>query len=371
MTVILLSMLVLILFSMILKKSKILTLITIIFMWCLATFTYGNADETIYMSRYLDIGFWENDTEYLFMLLIKVCRFFNLNFIEYKGVVFAIILLLVSLTVWKLCNYPNVALVIFLFYPFFMYISQIRNALATSVFIFGYRYLLADKKENLDSNKVFIDRDDLFFISCIVVATLIHTASFIWLLLLIPKKLNLKFNIIISILMNLFIIVSSNISSIAQLVISKFGAQTRMEGYLSGAYQLSNYRNYGTIMPIAVSIIIFMILYLILWKTTHSDKAILGIKINLILSVCISLILRYSSEFYRLYEGSMLLNTIIILNLIPKGEFLKLKTKIPYFITECLVTLPTIYFIYFFVPGIYNTVVFPVFYQNYLFQIFN
>lgn len=371
MTIILLSMLILVLLSLILKRSKTLTIATVVFMWCLATFTYGNADEVIYQSRYSDIGLWENDTEYLFLLLIKICRFFGFTFVEYKGVIFAIILMLVSLTTWKLCKYPNIALSIFLFYPFFMYISQIRNALAASVFVFSYRYLLTNENKQLNVTNKYVNKSDVFFTVCIILATLIHTASFIWLLLLVPKKLGFKLNVIIAIILNLFIVASSNISSIAQIVISKFGAQTRMEGYLSGTYQLSSYRNYGTIIPIVFSIMIFMLIYVILWKTTHDNKAILGMKINIILTVCVSLILRYSSEFYRLYEGTMLLNAIIILNLIPKTEILKIKTKIPYFITECLVSLPTVYFILFFIPGIYSTVVFPVLYQNYLFQIFN
>lgn len=361
----------LVVFNSILKKSKPLFILTLIFMWLLATFTYGNADEMVYQSRYEDTINWENNTEYLFLLLIKICHFFNLTFIEYKGVVFFVLLVLIASTIWKLSNYPNIVLTLYMFYPFLMHISQIRNALATAVFIFGCRYLVNNNSVRISYHKFNLSINDIKYILCIVIASLLHTAAIIWIVLLIAKKVNLKSNVVIAIIVNIFVYFSSAFPILENKMASLLGATDRMDAYFSSNYQISNFRHYGTVIPVLLTLIIFIITYTILWKTNHDKTALLGIKLNIIMSICISLILKYSSEFYRPVEGLLIINYILSINLIPKVQLLKVKTRIPYFVSEISIVVAVSLFLFFIVKGNVATVLSPVFYNNYLFNLFN
>ena len=53
------------------RKSYILYFVCIVFLWLIASFTTGNADEQIYQSRYDEYQLWEDNTEYLYMALIR------------------------------------------------------------------------------------------------------------------------------------------------------------------------------------------------------------------------------------------------------------------------------------------------------------
>ena len=54
---------ILLLLSFYRKKSKGVFAVNIIFMWLVATFCYGIADETIYQSRYANPDIWKGITE--------------------------------------------------------------------------------------------------------------------------------------------------------------------------------------------------------------------------------------------------------------------------------------------------------------------
>lgn len=361
----------LVLMNLILRKSRSFFFLTIIFMWLLASFTFENADEVVYQSRYETPQLWENNTEYLFMALIKVCRYLGLTFIEYKGVVFAILLFLVGSTIWKLSHYPNVILTMYMFYPFLMHISQIRYALATGVFVFGCRYLVNDNSNRIVFRKISISLNDIKYIVCVIIASLLHSAALLWIIILIAKKMNVKSNIIIAILMNIFIAVSSSISGISSKMFALIGASNRIDAYFSANYQMSEFRHYGSVIPVFIVLIIFVITYMILWRKDHNNIALFGIKLNIIMSVCLSLILKYSSELYRPFEGTLVLNYILLLNLIPNEQFLRVKTRISYFLSEIFAMSAVILFMIFLVKGNIQSILVPVFYNNYLFNYFN
>ena len=46
------------------RKSYILYFVCIVFLWLIASFTTGNADEQIYQSRYDEYQLWEDNTVY-------------------------------------------------------------------------------------------------------------------------------------------------------------------------------------------------------------------------------------------------------------------------------------------------------------------
>lgn len=56
--------------NILMKDSKLIFFLTLIFMWILMAFTYGNADENIYFSRYTEPYLWNNQTEFLYAVII-------------------------------------------------------------------------------------------------------------------------------------------------------------------------------------------------------------------------------------------------------------------------------------------------------------
>lgn len=361
-------------FNMFFKKSKIIYIITIIFLWIIMTFTYNNADETVYLSRYTSPALWKGNTELLFGLLINVCRSFKLSFIQYKGVLSFIELLLVSLTVWKLSKTPNIIISLYMFYPFVMHVSQIRNALAVSVFVFGYRYLLNDDK-NYFKNFTLLTINDIKYVICIIIASLIHSASIFWLILLLAKKLEIKSTIFFTMIFSAFIIIFFNPSSI-NFLLSLLGASSRMGAYMSMAYQSSDYRHYSsTYFILLVEIIVFLTLFLIrryISRGTDRDKKSynLVIKINILLLISIAFVYRFTSEMYRPVEGAMILNYIVIINLIPAKLKMRLRTTLRAFTSQLLIYLCPIMCFFMMAANKYNftSIVEPIYKYNYFFN---
>lgn len=353
-------------------KSKIMFGVTCLFMWILMAFTYGNADEAVYIARYTQSNVWEGQTELLYGLLIDVSNSLGLSFWQFKAVITAIQMLLIASTVWKYSKQPNLVMFLYFLCPFMLNIAQMRHALASAVFIFGARYLL---EEYEDKPKYFkITYSDIKYVICIFVATLIHTASLIWLVLLFAKKFSFSFNVFFTAVVNiliLFVVTPSNLVLIA----SKFGASDRIAAYLSDEYQTTEWRHYGQIIWVLfVAIIVYIICFHLLNnKKTYKniEQTRLVLKLNVVILCICGVLLRYTGEVYRLQEGLFILNYILITNSLKKEDY----SNYNFFQRDIKVLL--LAFVY--VLGVMwmmilqhnvQTILLPVFQNNYFFELF-
>lgn len=320
--------------GLIVKRSRTLYILSILFLWVLMTFTYGNADEGVYLSRYTTPELWANNTEYLFSFLIDVCRKLGLNFFAFKGVTAAIEITLVGKTVWKLSKYPNVVLLFYFLSSFAYNVTQIRFALASSVFIYSIQYLF---KDNTTYKSNFFSSNELKYIVGVIIAAFIHTSAVIWLVLLIAKKCNIKTTVIFTIIFNILIIFNISPSFISDFL-QGFGAEGRMTAYLSSAYQNSSFRTFGQLKLVLFAAILEIIICAYILKNKNYFENInqidLIFKMDIIILIIIGFIVKYTPEVYRLQESLFLINYIILMNAIPSDSFLKVKTKIPIFIIE-------------------------------------
>lgn len=313
------------------KRSKSLFIVSAFLMWTIMAFTFGNADESIYISRYEHPYSWLGSSELLFSAIIYCCRAIKLNFVQYKAVLALIYMLLTSTTIWKLSKYPNVVLILFFFCPFIMNVSQLRFGMASAVLVFSYRYLLHDNSPRIGNSKRNITENDVKFIVCVILAALMHSSAIYWLLLLIAKKTTVKTTTIWMLLINAFVLFIFNPSSVGWLL-SKLGAQSRMLAYFSSEYQASEYRHWGwalfTTLLIGLLIIVLCNIVIkrrFLFQYTQDVKELL--KYSIMLLSVISFIYRYTGEMYRPQETSMLMSYIVLTNAIKKNQFLKLKTN--------------------------------------------
>ncbi len=181
-----------------------------------------------------------------------------------------------------------------------------RSALATSIFIWGLRYIIQDN-EPIKDKKLKLTSNDIKYICTVVVASCIHTASIGWLVLLIAKKMSVKFNIMFAFISNILILfVFSSPENILR-IINIFGGGTRISAYFSEAYQLSSARQYGNLIGIIFTSIIFIILAAYLLRhnktVTESKQAGLLMRCNISILFTLSVVVRYTGEVYRLARG--------------------------------------------------------------------
>lgn len=340
----------LILTNILLKKSKLLYIITFLFMWLLMAGTYGIADESIYISRYNSPELWTATSEILYEGIILCCRMIGMNFIQFKILITFLQLLLIFKTVWSFSKYPNMVIALYFLFPFPLHIAQMRNALATAIFVFGMRYLISEDN-SIKIKKLRLTIDDIKYIGIVMVAACVHTLSIGWLILLIAKKTNLKFNVLFAILANLliyFVISPENILK----VINIFGAGNRISAYFSLEYQLSSYRQYGSLYGIIFTACLMIgISIYILYKqkfAQRDDGVMFVLKSNIVILFIVSVVLRYTAEIYRLQEGMTILNILLLTNslkFLSNYRIVKIKKNTFYVICGLLVYFLGIFWI--------------------------
>lgn len=348
------------------KKEKLMYVTLIAWLWVIMSFTYGIADESVYMSRYNNPDLWIGKTELVYSALISICNKVGFTFQQFKMVVSALELWLIASTVWKYAKYPNIILVLYSLYPFALNVAQMRNALATAIMIYACRYLVFDN----DAGKR-MTLSDVKYCCCIILATLVHSTSIIWLVLLVAKKSDIKFTFKFTLLSNFVIAFVLSPSTIAR-VVNIFGAGNRIGTYLTNEYQQSSYRHYGIALIQVILTALFMIgicIYIIRHKKVFVDvdKIDLLLKMNIVILCIFSLILKYTGEAYRLQEGLMLVNYMLIVNSFDPSRFkmrmLSVRTaKVLGVMTVFLTVIIYITIFLYLVPTILN----PILNNNYL-----
>lgn len=185
-------------FSFFRRHSKIVTLLSFVFIWILFWGNTNNPDLSNYMIYYEEVKMnvitFSNDLRepgYFFINLIFAKLGFSYHY--FMAVVTLICYLLIFSTIRKYTNNYNCILLLYCIHLFIFDIIQIRNFISVSLFIFAIRFLIKDNIKN---------RVKYTLIICI--ASTIHTTSLFFLLALLIKdnKQNhlIKFIAIFSIL---------------------------------------------------------------------------------------------------------------------------------------------------------------------------
>lgn len=348
------------------KKEKLMYVTLIAWLWVIMSFTYGIADESVYISRYNNPDLWIGKTELAYSALISICNKVGFTFQQFKMVVSALELWLIASTVWKYAKYPNIILVLYSLYPFALNVAQMRNALATAIMIYACRYLVFDN----DAGKR-MTLSDVKYCCYIILATLVHSTSIVWLVLLVAKKSDIKFTFIFTLFANFVIAFVLSPSTIAR-VANIFGAGSRIGAYLTNEYQQSSYRHYGIALIQVILTALFMTgicIYIIRHKKVFVDidKIDLLLKMNVVILCIFSIILKYTGEAYRLQEGLMLVNYMLITNSFDPSRFKmrKLSVRTARVLGAMTVFLAVIIYItilLYLVPTILN----PILNNNYL-----
>jgi hypothetical protein len=339
------------------------------------TFTTGNADHAIYESRFENPSLWKNSSEILFELLINLCRIAGMSYVQYKALLCIVILTLIGSTIWKLNSYPNIVLILYFICPFALNSAQLRWAAASSILIFGYRYLINDHSARVGSKKRNITANDIRYIVCVILATLTHTAAVFGLLLLLAKKIGVKSSMIWTIVFNvffLFIFTPANI----QGIMNRIGAGARIGAYFSTEYQQSEYRHVGwalLLVLITAAVVIIGCLLIQRWNKKNGYKDVnveYLLKSNILMLSIVALIIRYTGEMYRPQEAMLVFDYILLMNSVTKKNQI-LSNKLSYrnfFVQLDVFSLAIGSCFAKSILSVFETIWVPIFTQNILFK---
>lgn len=360
-----------IILSLIDSKSKYTYSYLIILLWLIGSFTYGNADEGVYLSRYNNVEMWKGDTELLYYQLIRFCNKINLSFFQFKMLSTAIQLSLISSTILKYSKRPNLVILFYFIFPFMMNVAQMRDALAMSVFIFGARFLIDDKNQNTLVEDKKITSNDLKYIACIIIAAFIHTSAIYWLLLLLAKKFNEKKVIVLTIIISL-LIAFVNPTTIGNFL-SAFGTSTRIKAYTTEAYLETRllHMNIALFRSAMFTIINFIFIYYLSTQEKINSEILFLLKSNTILITVLPLIYFYTPEMYRSQVDTSLLIYIIGFNRLSDARDGRNNLTIPlnnFIIAFSLITLSLFNMYFYIVRGNYESVFYPIFNNNLFFN---
>lgn len=138
--------LVLIILSLVKPKSKLLYWIIMCYICILITFNTWAPDFEVnkWMYNEINLSIWSN-FEPGSVLIAKLCNSFGFSFAAYRGVISIIFLVIFSKGIFKLTSKRALAASVALIYPCVLFASGLRSAIAFSICIFSYQFLIGEK----------------------------------------------------------------------------------------------------------------------------------------------------------------------------------------------------------------------------------
>lgn len=300
--------------GMVFRNSKTIYTIEFVWMWILLSFC-NNTNRPDFMNYLHGYNRYSSgndivvkNSEVGYKVLCKLLNELGLNFNQALMVMIFIVLFLLSISIKKYTESIAMVSSLFMLYPLFMHGIQVRNAIAMSIIVFGFRYLFEEKKTSLIKYGV-----------CVIVAVLFHSTAIIYFLLILTKlinKKNLKYWVMIFVCL---VAVASRID--LSILRSIFGGER---------YEAKFFIGNNTILETALMIlwqlagtILLILLYFRVKNTEeylnscHLIQAINEniIRINMILLAILPLYyLDASTE--RLYRNILVLNFVLVANCI-------------------------------------------------------
>ncbi|WP_137655508.1 EpsG family protein [Bifidobacterium moukalabense] len=294
------------------QKSKVVYLLSISFLWILFGWSYGNADWYVYVNRFNEYKFRLNDTEPLFTALVALSHYLKLDYRGFLICISALCLLLISISIFRITNRPNLVLGLYAIYNFPMDVVQIRFTIASAIVIFGFQFLY--KYIHTKENKNLI-----YWILFILVSASVHLSTIIMLLTVFPFILDRKK---ISLFMIIFNIVTISVSAtifLARDVLSFFLTNVKATTVLEVGRAYSATKIQYVWMKTILLFLGFFIIYIYCRSSKKMqctlDRVYLDaqLNINIIMLVTIGLI-AITTDFYRLYQIVTFTNYIYIAN---------------------------------------------------------
>jgi len=313
---------ILIFFSLIKKKSALLSLLLFIALWILFGFNTGNADYYAYELQFNgtikppDIGF-----EFLLV-------FFNLIGFTYQQFLITISLIcyvIIFTSIKKYTENLSYVMALYFIYPFIFDVVQIRSFIALTILLYGLQYLFTNNKK------------DIFkYIFFVLVASSIHFAFLFYLVLILVKFFPSwkKMLVIFSAFVILAILVIY--SGFLAVLLNNLFNHPRIDDW----FKIGT--NLGFLVPFLLQIMMFLFVYVSYRKYKDNIKVQITnkdsqpfvnlnkkqkfitpnsqinffetmIKINVIMFLAFPFYI-YTTYFFRIYRNILIMNYIMVAN---------------------------------------------------------
>lgn len=239
----------LILLCLILPKSKKVFLITLGFLWFLATFCDSMADSAVYQMRYSEYLSVSSMTEMGYTMLMYLFNRLGFSYVSFLAVIYAVIIGVFAWFIWNYSNRPNTTLALYAIFSFTIDMVQIRNTLAFAIVLIGLSKVLRE-----------INRKSVIsFIVCVIVGTALHFSVALFLFLLVPLLLDTKKTILITAITGVVIAIASNVS-IVESIIGNFVGLDRAASVIGRISKYDAHSIFTIQMVIIISTIIVSVL---------------------------------------------------------------------------------------------------------------
>lgn len=224
-------LIILFLTALIFPKSKFVYITMLVYMWIVFSFNVGAPDRNTYEWIYNEniAGAFEP----IFTFLMFISRTFNWGYVGFRMLVAAIYLLFLHLTYKNVEQYKTIALAIYMISPFPWQVSGIRAALACAIVVYAISFLVINPKENR-----------LKFLFFLLMGTLVHYSSILFIILLFPKNRSSTTRIIIFTIISIMITVLFLNSTLLFTIVSMVTDREKIVGWLKGGKEIDGFPNW-------------------------------------------------------------------------------------------------------------------------------
>lgn len=175
------------------KKSKILFMLLLVWMWILFGWNTDNVDYANYVYLYnTEPSLTEFNYEFGYRLICAAGNMLGLEYQQFLIPISAIGLILIASTIKKYSENPCYVLSLYLITTFFVNVIQIRSFLASAIIIFAIRYLVERSKVN-----------NIIYVTFTLIASTIHFSALFYLafvfITIIKKKLLIGMALFVSV----------------------------------------------------------------------------------------------------------------------------------------------------------------------------
>lgn len=284
------------------KKSQIFIFVIFLISWFIFGWNTWNADYNTYLKIYNNLNniVVFKSVEIGFAYFMSFCRFFGFSYNTFLKIYsFIGLFIIYNSTKYFIKNYSMV-IILYLIYPFFIDVIQIRNFMSFAIILFGIRFLLNDSLKSKTK-----------YIMTILVASSFHLTSLYYLILLLTSIKSIRNLIYITLSIFLIITVSPKI---LYYLIQHFYF---LEKYK--AYFVTETRPFMFFLFFIYFLIFLLIAFIcnnILVNSSIQDNerykkfGIIVLKIDILLFTSLPLIF-LNVNFYRLQRNILILNYIL------------------------------------------------------------
>lgn len=160
------------------RKSAVYIIPALLITWLFFAFSSNVPDSGAYKSfyEYLALHTKYHGVETGFALFMHFCNKAGLDYQQFLMLFSAVGLLLIGSFIQKYTEHPTIVLLCYFFHPFVFDVGQIRNFMASAIFIYATSFLIENKRHAV-----------LKYFIAIMIASLFHRASLVYFILLLTR----------------------------------------------------------------------------------------------------------------------------------------------------------------------------------------